>query len=101
MADVAESTGPLQISDLVIGMSKFESGVDEQETEDVGYTKLMERMILINVLKNRMGGLTADKFLLKQTHRPSSSVSRSHICEPGQKSLLSCIPGAHCHSRLR
>lgn len=69
MADVAESTGPLQISDLVIGMSKFESGVDEQETEDVGFAKLMERMILINVLKNRMGGLTADKFLLKQNFR--------------------------------
>lgn len=97
MADVAESTGPLQISDLVIGMSKFESGIDEQETEDVGFAKLMERMILINVLKNRMGGLTADKFLLKQNFRymrmeeENTSVYNKPITETKNKGASSVL----------
>lgn len=70
MSDIAESTGPLQISDCVLGISKFESGVEEDgSTEDDGFKKVMEQLILVNVLKNRMGGLTSDKFLLKQKFR--------------------------------
>lgn len=67
MSDIAESTGPLQIADLIIGASKFESGVEEDEEEDgSGITMITEQLILINVIKNRLGGLTRDKFLLLQ-----------------------------------
>jgi len=67
MSDIAESTGPLQISDLVIGISKFETGTNESEEENTnGFNKVAEQQILINILKNRMGGLTSDKFLLLQ-----------------------------------
>lgn len=67
MSDIAESTGPLQIADLVLGVSKFESGVEENSQEDgSGINKIMEQQVLVNTIKNRMGGLTKDKFLLTQ-----------------------------------
>jgi replicative DNA helicase len=68
MSDIAESTGPLQIADLILGASKFTSGVEEEEEDDdgTGIAMITEQLILINVIKNRLGGLTKDKFLLNQ-----------------------------------
>lgn len=70
MTDIAESTGPLQISDLVLGLSKFDTGNSDHDTEKTDNMKrLMSRQILINVIKNRMGGVSMDKFLLRQNFR--------------------------------
>lgn len=67
MSDIAESTGPLQISDCVFGISKFDTGTEEEVTDQKqSFKRITEQNILVNVLKNRMGGLTRDKFLLKQ-----------------------------------
>lgn len=66
MADIAESTGPLQIADCVLGISKFDVGEQDEEesTKDIGFVK--KQKILLNVIKNRYGGLTADRFLFTQ-----------------------------------
>lgn len=70
MSDIAESTGPLQISDCVFGISKFNTGVEDNEKEDgSGYSKVVEQLLLINIIKNRLGGMSTDKFLLKNDYK--------------------------------
>ena len=61
MSDIAESTAPLQISDGVFGISKkFDLNNTQQDM------KVKEQSILMNIIKNRMGGNVGATINLKQ-----------------------------------
>lgn len=92
MADIAESTGPLQISDRVIGLSKFDTGTEENNEEDgSGVNKIVERNVLVNILKNRSGGNTNDKFILKQDFKYMRMVEITNKKHEDKKDLVANV----------
>lgn len=66
MADMAESVGPAHIADAIFGISKFETGAEEENKEEQEQKIKTSRQIMISVIKNRFGGLALEKFVLKQ-----------------------------------